>query len=55
MGHEPIRVKKGTHASQRPVLKSGPIQLNTNTHQSPLMQHYRNMGKNNMGTDKKMR
>jgi hypothetical protein len=44
MGHEQIRVKKGSHASQGPNVKSGPVPLNTNTHQSPLTQHYRNLG-----------
>jgi hypothetical protein len=44
MGHEQTRVKKGSKASQPPDIKSGPVQLNTNTHQSPLMQHYRDLG-----------
>jgi len=44
MEHEQIRVKKGIHASQHPHVKSGPVLLNTNIHQSLLMQHYRNIG-----------
>jgi hypothetical protein len=44
MEHEQTRVKKGGKASQRPDVKSGPVLLNTNTPQSPQMQHYRNLG-----------
>ncbi len=44
MGNKHIRAQKGTHASQQLNVKSGPALLNTNTHQSPQMQHYRNLG-----------
>ncbi len=44
MGHEQIRVKKGSKASQRSHFKPGNVPMNTNTHQSPQMQHYRDIG-----------
>lgn len=44
MGYEGIRLKKGSHASKRSRLGFTPTPMNTNTPQSPLIQHHRNLG-----------
>lgn len=44
MEHEQIRIKKGSKASQPSYTKSDLVPLNTNTHQSPQIQHYRDIG-----------